>query len=192
MSPDRELVVIVQSVPMTTNTADDKVYSTQLYVIKFVSDLRRSVVFSGSTKKKWLPWYNWNIVESGVKHHKPNLSHMKHIILIGLLLFNVTFRMFSSYNMTSRYNWYNRCLFMCFKLFFDDTLTSNNIPFGILSSFNRPISDEPTKSLGINTEYMPIGIVLLVNIFNCFICDWRSKINGRLYYMTLSQTVVRC
>ena len=40
----------------------------------------RSVVFSGYSgfpdqkKKKWLPRYSWNIVESGVKHHEPNLS----------------------------------------------------------------------------------------------------------------------
>jgi len=25
-----------------------------------------------STNKTWPPWYNWNIVESGVKHHNPN------------------------------------------------------------------------------------------------------------------------
>jgi hypothetical protein len=37
----------------------------------------RSVVFSGYSgflhQKKWLPWYNWNIVKSGIKHHNPNL-----------------------------------------------------------------------------------------------------------------------
>ena len=25
----------------------------------------------GSQFTFWMPWYNWNIVESGVKHHKP-------------------------------------------------------------------------------------------------------------------------
>jgi hypothetical protein len=30
----------------------------------------RSVVFSGW----WPPRYNWNIVESGIKHHKPTSS----------------------------------------------------------------------------------------------------------------------
>jgi hypothetical protein len=48
----------------------------QHYVIKFVSDLRRSVVLSGSSdflhQYNWPPWYNWNIVESGVKHHQTN------------------------------------------------------------------------------------------------------------------------
>jgi hypothetical protein len=58
----------MQSVPINTNIvslnpAHDKVYqySIQHYVIKFVTDLRQV----------WLPWYNWNIVESGIKHHKP-------------------------------------------------------------------------------------------------------------------------
>ena len=25
-------------------------------------------------QQNWLPWYKWNIVESGVKHHNPNLE----------------------------------------------------------------------------------------------------------------------
>ena len=48
----------------------------QHYVIKFVSDLQQ---FGGFLWVLWFPppikltaWYNWNIVESGVKHHKPN------------------------------------------------------------------------------------------------------------------------
>ena len=51
-----------------------EVYLIQLYVIKFVKSLRqvghflRVLWFSLSIK---LPRYNWNIVESGVKHHKP-------------------------------------------------------------------------------------------------------------------------
>jgi hypothetical protein len=48
----------------------------QYYVIKFVSDLDRSMVFSGSSgflhQYNWLPRYNWNIVESGVNHHQTN------------------------------------------------------------------------------------------------------------------------
>ena len=35
----------------------------------------RSVVLSGYSsflqQENWPPWYSWNIVESGVKHHKP-------------------------------------------------------------------------------------------------------------------------
>jgi hypothetical protein len=48
----------------------------------------RSVVFSGYSgflhQKNWLPRYNWNIVESGTKHHKhkPN----KKLVLMKLNL----------------------------------------------------------------------------------------------------------
>jgi hypothetical protein len=51
-----------------------EVYSIQRYVIKFASDLRQVGgflrVFRFPPPIK-LPRYNWNIVESGVKHHKP-------------------------------------------------------------------------------------------------------------------------
>jgi hypothetical protein len=57
-----------QSVPITTKVVNfnpvHEVYSIQHYVIKFVSDLRQVVV-------GFLHQYNWNIVESGVKSHKP-------------------------------------------------------------------------------------------------------------------------
>jgi hypothetical protein len=39
------------------------------------------------------------------------------------------------------------------------------------SYFHRLISEEPTKSLGIKTEYTP----KLVNIFNCLAYDWIVK-----------------
>ena len=62
-----------QSVPITTkvessNPADGEVHSIQHYVIKFVSDLQQISGF----QLNWLPQYNWNIVESGIKHHNPN------------------------------------------------------------------------------------------------------------------------
>jgi hypothetical protein len=55
----------VQSVPSTTkvvssNPVHGEVYLIQHYVIKFVSDLQQVGGF-----------LNCNIVESGVKHHKP-------------------------------------------------------------------------------------------------------------------------
>ena len=54
-----------------------EVYLIQYFVIKFVSDLW--LVFSGYSgflhQQNWLPRYNWNIVESGVKHHKPAINH---------------------------------------------------------------------------------------------------------------------
>jgi len=43
-------------------------WDVQHYVIKFVSYLRQ---VSGFIRVlRFLPWYNWNIVESGIKHHK--------------------------------------------------------------------------------------------------------------------------
>jgi hypothetical protein len=40
-----------------------------LYWIKQVSGFLWVLQFP--LPKNWPPWYNWNIVESGVKHHKP-------------------------------------------------------------------------------------------------------------------------
>jgi hypothetical protein len=48
----------------------------QHYVIKFVSDLQQVGgflrVLQFPPPKNWLPRYNWNIVESGIKHRNPN------------------------------------------------------------------------------------------------------------------------
>jgi hypothetical protein len=55
------------------------VYSIPHYVIKFVSDLRQ---VSGFLRVLRFPppikpqRYNWNIVESGIKHHTPNTPHI--------------------------------------------------------------------------------------------------------------------
>ena len=43
------------------------------------------------------------------------------------------------------------------------------------SYFKWPISDEPTKSWSIKTEYIPKAVVWLVNIFNCLAYDWTVK-----------------
>jgi len=37
---------------------------------------------------------------------------------------------------------------------------------------NRPISNEPTKYLGIKIEYTPRDVVRQVNIFNCLAYEW--------------------
>jgi len=53
-----------------SNPVYGEVYSMQYYVIKFVSDLRQ---VGALLRVLWVPpppRYNWNIVESGVKHHK--------------------------------------------------------------------------------------------------------------------------
>jgi hypothetical protein len=38
-----------------------------------VSDLQQ---VGGFLHQNWLTWYNWNIVESDVKHHNPNPFHL--------------------------------------------------------------------------------------------------------------------
>ena len=61
---------------MIPNPAHVEVYSMQHYVIKLVSDLRQIggflLVLRFPPLIKLTPRYNWNIVESGVKHHNHN------------------------------------------------------------------------------------------------------------------------
>ena len=61
---------------VSSNPAHGDVYSIQHYVIKFVSDLRQVGGFLRLLRFpppiKLTPQYNWNIVESDVKHHQPN------------------------------------------------------------------------------------------------------------------------
>jgi hypothetical protein len=51
-----------------------RVYSIQHYVIRLsVTSGRSDSGHSGFLNQyNWLPRYNWNIVESGIKHHNPN------------------------------------------------------------------------------------------------------------------------
>ena len=72
----------MQSVPITTkvvssNPFHGEVYSIQLYVIKFVSDLRQisgflPALWFSSTNKTDSHDITESGVESGVNHHKPN------------------------------------------------------------------------------------------------------------------------
>ena len=61
---------------VSSNPAQGAVYSIQHYVIKFVNDLRQVGAFLRVLQFpppiKLTPQYIWNIVESDVKHHKPN------------------------------------------------------------------------------------------------------------------------
>jgi hypothetical protein len=61
---------------VSSNPAQGDVYSIQHYVIKFVSDLRQVGGYLRLLRFpppiKLTPQYNWNIVESDIKHHKPN------------------------------------------------------------------------------------------------------------------------
>ena len=53
---------------VSSNSVQGEVYLIQHYVIKFVSDLWQA---GGFLRVLRFPRYSWNIVESGVKHHKP-------------------------------------------------------------------------------------------------------------------------
>ena len=98
----------MQSVPITTNVVSSnpihgEVYLIQYYVIKFVSDLRQVCgfirVLQFPPSIKLTATKNWNIVESGAKHHKPN--HLLVIILSVLLHLLIypfgIFKLFSIY-----------------------------------------------------------------------------------------------
>jgi hypothetical protein len=60
------------------STASNPTQTIQHYVIKFGSDIQQVGGFSGYSgflpQLNWPPRYSWNIVESGVIHHKPNHS----------------------------------------------------------------------------------------------------------------------
>jgi len=68
------------NLPITANAvssnpapAHGEMYSTQYYVIKFVSDLQQVGGFPTFLHQYNWPWqYNWNIIESAAKHHKSN------------------------------------------------------------------------------------------------------------------------
>jgi hypothetical protein len=63
--------------------------NVQHYVINFVSDLQQVggflevLRFSPPTNR--LPWYNWNIVESGTKHHQTSIYIYIYIIYVWKL-----------------------------------------------------------------------------------------------------------
>ena len=73
-----DLQLPVQSVPITTKVVSSNPVHGEMYSIQqFVSDLIAtglsfSLVAPVSTtyKTQWPSRYNWNIAESGVKHHK--------------------------------------------------------------------------------------------------------------------------
>ena len=57
---------------MSSNPIHGEVYSIQHYVTKLVNDFRQVGIFLRFPPLiKLAPRYNWNIVESGVKHHRP-------------------------------------------------------------------------------------------------------------------------
>jgi hypothetical protein len=65
------------------NRIHGEVYSIQHYVIKWFAAGR---LFSPGTpvsltQLNWPPLYNWNIVESGAKQHKPSQTYTYAIVL---------------------------------------------------------------------------------------------------------------
>ena len=79
--------------PITTNVvslnpAHGKVYSMQHYVLKFVSDLRQVCGFLWVLwfllPIKLTTWYNWNIVESDIKHHNKS-NHTLRVVFSTIL-----------------------------------------------------------------------------------------------------------
>jgi hypothetical protein len=67
----------VQSEPIMTkvvslNPVHGEMYSIQHYLIKFVGDGDLRQICGFHRYSGFLHQYNWNIVESGIKHHKPN------------------------------------------------------------------------------------------------------------------------
>ena len=69
----------MQSVPITIDVVNSNLEQGEVYNIMLLSlsvTCDQLVVFSGSSVflylQHWPPLYNWNIVESGVKHHHTN------------------------------------------------------------------------------------------------------------------------
>ena len=91
----------------------------------------RSVVFSGYSgflpQLNWPPGYNWNIVESGIKHHipTPNPSpskflksleiHNVHILFLLVVIYYIWYMTFSDVVVDSMCDWYwciwNICIY---------------------------------------------------------------------------------
>jgi hypothetical protein len=111
----------MQSVPITTNVVRSnpthgEVYFKQHYVINFVSDLRQICGFLRFPPPiKLTPRYNWNIVESSVKHHNTNQYF---ILVLNCLGQNET-QFIYSYNYRDDFfqlfNWFQ--LFSCENCF---------------------------------------------------------------------------
>ena len=89
-----DLYLCMQSVAFTTNIVSSnpphgEMYSLHHYVIKFVDDLRQVSGFSVLSdffQQNWLPRYNWNIAECGVKPHSRIQSQFIRISMFDWVL----------------------------------------------------------------------------------------------------------
>jgi hypothetical protein len=67
-------------------------------------------------QNKWAPWYNWNIVESGVRHHIPNPQHIRGKNKWPYLLYEIccwTDELRHSTFLRFHVKWVNKCLYLC-------------------------------------------------------------------------------
>jgi hypothetical protein len=78
---DRMVVEFTICAYLSSNPTHGEVYLIQHYMMNFVSDLRQVSGFLRVLRIlppiNWPLRYNWNINESGVKHHNPNLQKIK-------------------------------------------------------------------------------------------------------------------
>jgi hypothetical protein len=91
-----EVNLLVYSVPVTTkvvssNPVEGEVFSIQHYVKSYsVTCQWLCQRFSPGTpvsphQYNWPPWYNWNIVENGIKHHGPPQNNGSDIVFFSLV-----------------------------------------------------------------------------------------------------------
>ena len=125
-----DLQLHVQPVPIITtkvessNQAYGEVYSIQHYVIKIYQWNVACQWFSQGTpvssiKKNWLPRYNWNIVESDIKHHNPNIQPLS-----------------SNFVNFNNFEWVNVCCWMPSENFFNNIMTRTQSYF-LMHIFNK-------------------------------------------------------
>ena len=120
----------------------------QHYVIKFVNDLRQVGDFLRAFRflhqLNWPPRYNWNIVESGVKHHKTNqpiIMYHYHNWLIAWLVLTPTLAVFQLYRGVNRSRWYdlqrdmkNYTLLIFYTILFNYKTTFNKMAYSNVNS----------------------------------------------------------
>ena len=67
--------------------------SFEVYAFKDIIICILSYIFS--TNKNWPPRYNWNIVESGVKHYKPNQTIYRQNLVQMEMSYTTIFTMYN-------------------------------------------------------------------------------------------------
>ena len=87
----------ISATKVSSNQAHGEVYSIQHDVITFVSALRDIGNFLQVLRFpppiNWPPWYNWNIIKTGVKHHNTSTINL---LILGLVWFRFWFLVFTT------------------------------------------------------------------------------------------------